>query len=94
MGWSGDSYLVIKNPSTNQYAAIVSYNWDTPADAAEALDAFSSHADLRFGLLKPDGVWEGDDYFSSQVQTSDTSFTWLITQNLETLQSIQAEMYE
>ena len=94
MGWGGDSYLVIKNPSTNQYAAIVSYTWDTPADAAEALDAFSSYADLRFGLLKPDGVWEGDDYFSSLVQTSDTSFTWLITQNLETLQSIQAEMYE
>ncbi len=94
MGWGGDSYLVIKDPSTNQYAAIVSYNWDTSADAAEALDVFNSYANLRFGSAKSDGVWEGDDYFSSLIQTSDTSFTWLITQNLETLQSIQAEMYE
>ena len=94
MGWGGDSYLVIKDPSTNQYSANVSYNCDTSAAAAAALDVFTSYANLRFGPAKSDGVWEGDDYFSSLFQTSDTSFTWLITQNLETLQAIQADMNE
>ena len=94
MGWGGDAYLQMKDPSRDQYSAVVSYNWDTPADAAEALEAFSSYADLRFGALQSDGIWEGDHYFSSLVQTSDTSFTWIITQNLETLMAIQAVINE
>ncbi len=89
-GWGGDTYSVLKNEQTGKLAALISFNWDTTADADAALEAFRSYSDLRFGPVQPDGHWQGSDYSSALRETSPTSFVWLMAQDLATLQLLQA----
>ena len=89
-GWGGDAYSVLKNEQSGEHAAFVALNWDTEADTDAALKAFRDYSDLRFGAVGSDGVWQGDDYFAALVQTSPTSFVWLVGQNLATIQSLEA----
>ena len=89
-GWGGDAYSVLKNDQTGQIAAFISFNWDTTADADAALKAFSSYSDLRFGQVNADGYWQGSDYLSDLQQTSPTSFVWVMAQDFDTLQTLQA----
>ncbi|MEL7626899.1 MAG: hypothetical protein AAGU15_08580 [Anaerolineaceae bacterium] len=89
-GWGGDTYSVLKNNQTGRVAMLVEINWDTEADADAAFKAFSDYSDLRFGTVGADGIWQGTDYSSVLVQTIPTSFTWIVAQELSTLQSLQA----
>jgi hypothetical protein len=89
-GWGGDAYSVLKNDETGQVAALVSFNWDTTADANAAFKAFSNYSDLRFGPVTADGHWQGSDYYSALLQTSPSNFVWLLAQDFATLQALQA----
>ena len=89
-GWGGDAYSVVKNNQTGERAGYIAMNWDTAADADAAFRAFSDYSDLRFGTMKADGFWQGEDYSSALIQTSSTSFVWLMAQDRVTLQSLQA----
>lgn len=89
-GWGGDAYSVVKNKHTGEQAAYIAMNWDTAADSDAAFRAFSDYSNLRFGLMKADGFWQGEDYSSTLIKTSSTSFVWLMAQDRVTLQSLKA----
>lgn len=92
-GWGGDRYAVLKNESTGELTAAVSFNWDTTEDAQAALNAFGKYADLRFGTIKAQGYWQGETLYSSLSPTSETSFVWILAESTETLLAMQAVLY-
>ena len=89
-GWGGDRYSVLKNDQSGEAAGMVAINWDSEADATAALRAFNDYSNLRFGAMGVDGFWQGENYYSALLQTSPTSFVWIVAQELDTLQSLQA----
>ncbi len=64
-GWGGDSYTVFRNDELNATVLALHWQWDTPADADEFVEAFRDYARRRFGSAADDGpgytCWEGDE---------------------------------
>ncbi len=89
----GDRYVVLRNETAGEYLITAVYNWDSSADASEALQAFRTYSNLRFGTAAATDQWQGDDLFSSLYQISPDSFVWILAESEETLTVAQALLH-
>jgi hypothetical protein len=48
-GWGGDKYYVFYHPDKDKTIMVLRMVWDTPSDAKEFTDAFTTYAQDRFG---------------------------------------------
>lgn len=92
-GWGGDRYVVLRNETAGEYLITAVYNWDSSADASEALQAFRNYSNLRFGTAAAGDQWQGDDLFSSLYQISPDSFVWILAESEEALSAAQALLH-
>ena len=93
-GWGGDTYVVLENIASGESALLVRYTWDGSADAAEALYAYESYLELRFGAVAQDGVYASDGFYSALRQDSQFGFTWLISDSRQALENVVDALYQ
>jgi hypothetical protein len=64
-GWGGDGYTVFYHDESGQLVLAAEWMWDTPEDAAEFGEAFTTYADARFGPGQPEAgaiCWPGPEH--------------------------------
>ena len=90
-GWGGDRYLVYHHTGDNNSALILKHIWDTPADAAEFFEAFTSYANGRFGSPSQQNTtqidWQADDGYH-QIRVDGLETVWILAPDQNTAQAI------
>lgn len=86
-GWGGDRYLILENSASREFALILRYVWDTPADQHEAAKAFADWLMLRFGEPSSDAIYKAQERFAALLP-ADNYFTLIFAENPNTLQAL------
>ncbi len=91
-GWGGDTYIVLENDQTGETALVVRYIWDSTSEGVEAYTAFQDYTSLRFGDADESGTMQAEGLFSALVRDEGSGFTWIITEDKQTLADIQSAL--
>ena len=91
-GWGGDAYAFLSSKSQDEYLFVMKTVWDTHKDSQEAWDAFVKMLGLRFGEPNQDGLYSAKDTFARIFKTGDNGFILIISEGLESLNTVYDEL--
>lgn len=86
-GWGGDTYHFYQNKSQDEFLFVMYALWDTEKDSQEALTAFNDQLVRRFGQHQ-NGLHDSHGYYARLLQQGDNGFVLIISEGLESLNTI------
>lgn len=93
-GWSGDTYQVVENTVDGRSVLAAHWRMDSSNDLQELWQAINSHLSARFRNAAIDGAINGNCWLYegqySCVYQYNRDVLWLLTPDLETLQSVKS----
>ncbi len=94
-GWGGDAYVVYYQDQTQSTVMVLSYEWDTAADASQFNNTFMEYASARFGDSQQSSdhaFWQTPQGYTAIYHT-DRRTTWIFAPDAKLADAVWQELH-